>query len=243
MKVLNDKMPNVLRKMKAGVTVTKAAVLKASRDKVEAASTLSITVAAEISKDDAREEADRQNNFRRAVIVVKEAVAEGIIALVVEAIMNPVLQTADGRDFRGVNEYHLRQLYTAIMEGADRPEATNIRRQYIDLAGTMFDFREKFVVNCERLAAAAMKSQGFGIVVHDDLTANILMVIVEWAAGQSWGNEIRVAYRDVKQQYRYNHAHTLTLLKDIKRAMAVADEECDRRKAKAPGDLADMVSQ
>ena len=49
----------------------------------------------------------------------------------------------------------------------------------------MFDFREIFTVNCERLAAAAMKSQGFGIVVHDDLTANILMTNAEWAAGQS----------------------------------------------------------
>ena len=61
------------------------------------------------------------------------------------------------------------------MEGATRPEATNVRRQYVDIAGTMFDFRETFVVNCEQLAAAAMKSQGFGIVVHDDPTANILM--------------------------------------------------------------------
>ena len=88
----------------------------------------------------------------------------------------------------------------------------------------MFDFRKTFAVNCERLAAAAMKFQGFGIVVHDDLTANILMVNTEWAAGKSWGNDIRVAYRDVKQQYKYNHAHTPTSLKDMKRAMAVADE-------------------
>ena len=81
------------------------------------------------------------------MIGVKEAVAEGITALVGEGITNPVLWTADGRNFRGVDEYQLHQLYTAIMEGSDRPEATNIRRQYIDLAGTMFDFRETFAVN------------------------------------------------------------------------------------------------
>ena len=99
----------------------------------------------------------------------------------------------------------------------------------------MFDFCETFAVNCERLAAAAMKSQGFGRVVHDDLTANILMANAEWAEGRSWGNKIHVAYRNIKRQYKYNHTHTATLLKEIKRAMAVADEECDRRKAKAPG--------
>ena len=88
-----------------------------------------------------------------------------------------------------------------------------------------------------------MKSQGFGIVVHNNLTANILMANAEWAAGQSWGNEIRVAYLYIKSQYKYNHAHTATSLKEIKRAMAVADEEGDRRKEKAPGEMADMVSQ
>ena len=198
MKGLKDKTPNVLTEMKAGVEVTKAAVLKAPRDKEAAASTSSITVAPEIGKDDARKEADQQNTFRLAVIGVKEAVAEGITALVGEAITNPVLRTADGSDFCGVDEYQLHQLYTDIMEGADRPEATNIRRQYVDLAGTMSNFRETFAVNYERLAAAAMKSQGFGIVVHDELTANILVANAEWEAGQSWGNEIRVAYCNVK---------------------------------------------
>ena len=177
------------------------------------------------------------------MIGVKEAVAEGITALVGEAITNPVLWTADGSDFHGVDEYELHQLYTTMMEGAARPEATNIRRQYIDLAGTMFDFRETFAVNCERLAAAAMKYQGFGIVVHNNLTANILIANAEWAAGQSWGNKIHVAYRDIKRQYKYDHAHTSTLLKEIKREMAMADEERDHRKAEAPGEMADMVSQ
>ena len=78
---------------------------------------------------------------------MKEAVAEGITALVGEAITNPVLQTVDGSDFRGVDEYNIHHLYTSIMEGAAIPEATNIRRQYVEIAGTMFDFRETFAVN------------------------------------------------------------------------------------------------
>ena len=121
--------------------------------------------------------------FRSVGEAHEEAVAEGITALVDEAITNPVLWTADGIDFRRVDEYELHQLYTAIMEGAARTEATNIRRQYVNIVGTIFDFRETFAVNYERLAAAAMKSQGFGIVVHNDLTANILMANTEWAAG------------------------------------------------------------
>ena len=122
------------------------------------------------------------------MISVKEAVAEGITVLVGGAITNPVLQTANGSDFHRVDEYELHQLYTSTMEGAAQPEATNIRRQYVDLVGTMLDFRETFAVNCDQLAAAAMKSQRFGIVLHDDLTANILMANAEWAAGKLWGN-------------------------------------------------------
>ena len=118
MKGLKDKTPNVLAEMKAGVAVTKSAVLKASRYKAAAASTSSITVAPEIGKDEACEEADQQNTFRLAVIGVKKAVAEVITALVGEAITNPVLQTADGSDFRVVDKYELHQLYMVIMEGA-----------------------------------------------------------------------------------------------------------------------------
>ena len=69
------------------------------------------------------------------------------------------------------------------------------------------------------------------------------MANAEWAAGKSWGNEICVTYRNIKRHYKYNHAHTATSLKEINRAMAVADEERNRRKAKAPGEMADMVSQ
>ena len=58
MKGLKDKTLNVLTEIKAGVAVTKAAVIKSSRYKAAASSTLSITVAPEIGKDDAREETD-----------------------------------------------------------------------------------------------------------------------------------------------------------------------------------------
>ena len=78
MKGLKDETLNVLTEMKAGVAVTKAAVLKASKDKAAAASISSITVAPEIGKDNALKEADRQNTFRLAVIGVTKAVAEGI---------------------------------------------------------------------------------------------------------------------------------------------------------------------
>ena len=58
MKGLKDETPNVLTEMKAGVAVTKAAVLKASRDKAADAITSSMTIASEIGKDNARKEAD-----------------------------------------------------------------------------------------------------------------------------------------------------------------------------------------
>ena len=120
MKGLKDETPNVLTKMKAGFAFTKSAVPKASMDKAAATSKLSINVAPEIGKDDSRKEADQQNTFRLAVIGVKEAVTEGITALVGEAITNPVLWTANSSDFHGVNEYQIHQLYTSIMEGAVR---------------------------------------------------------------------------------------------------------------------------
>ncbi len=52
-----------------------------------------------------------------------------------------------------------------------------------------------------------------------------------------------VAHRKMQEKNLYNHVHDADSTKDILKMLAKADEACNRRKAKAPGELADMVSQ
>jgi hypothetical protein len=86
------------------------------------------------TNSDAQEEADRQNTYRLAAIEVKEGVAAGITKIIGKDITNPILRTSDGISFKSVDEYQLHQLVTAITEGAERPEATTIRQQFVNIA-------------------------------------------------------------------------------------------------------------
>ena len=60
----------------------------------------------------------------------------------------------------------------AIIDGEEIPEAANIRRQFVALAATQFDFREKNATNVEQFATKAAKSKAFGIKIHNNVKAN-----------------------------------------------------------------------
>ena len=49
----------------------------------------------------------------------KEGITNGITALVGSDITDAILRSADGTDFKGINEYALADLFEATLEGAD----------------------------------------------------------------------------------------------------------------------------
>ncbi len=172
MKGLLSTTHNTLNRYKATIAIKRKDILRESKEETALLSaSAGSTIAPEITTNsDAQDEADRQNTFRLAAVGAKEGIAEGITALVGKDITNPILRTADGSDFRSVDGYQLHQLITAISEGAERPEAANIRKQFVNVAGTVFDWRETVTTNVERFATAAAKTQGYDVHVHEDLT-------------------------------------------------------------------------
>ena len=244
MKVLVSAVINVLNAYKSTVHVKKRDVLAASRSAAEQASTEDSTVKPEINKNiDAQDEADLQNVFRLAAIGAKEGIAEGITKIVGRDITNPILQTTDNSDFNSVDQYQIHQLFTEITEGAERPESSNIRRQFVNIAGTIFDWREVIVTNVEQMAAMSEIYIGCGVRVHSDLRAVIILANTECAAQQTWGAEISVAHQKIIVRYKYNHVHNAESIREILRILATADAVRHRQKAMAPGELVDMVSQ
>ena len=176
MKGLLSTATNTLTEYKATISIKRKDVLKDSKDAAARLSSSSgTTVQAEIvTNSDAQEEADRQNTYRLAAIGVKEGVAAGITKIVGKDITNPILRTSDGISFKSVDQYQLHQLITAITEGAERPEATTIRQQFVNIAGTVFDWRDTVAINVEKFATNAAKTQAYGIRVHDDLKAVVI---------------------------------------------------------------------
>jgi len=245
MKGLLSTATNTLMEYKATISIKRKDVLKDSKDATARLSSSSgPTVQPEIATNsNAQEEADRQNTYQLAAIGVKEGVAAGITKIIGKGITNPVLLTTDGISFKSVDQYQLHQLVTTITEGAERPEATTIRQQFVNIAGMVFDWRDTASINVEKFAMDAAKTQAYGICVHDDLKAVVILANMEWAARQSWGTEISVAHRTIKAKYRYNHTHDTASIKEILKVLTGADKARDRRKAPAPGEKAEMVSQ
>ena len=104
---------------------------------------------------------------------------EGITKIVGRDITNPIIWTTDSRYFNSVDQYQIHKLFTAITEGAEQPESSNIRRQFVNIAGTIFDWREAVVTTVERMATMSEKSLGYGVRVHSDLRAIVILANTE----------------------------------------------------------------
>ena len=66
----------------------------------------------------------------------------------------------DNSDFKYVDEYQINQLFNAITEKAERPEAMNTRQKLVNIAGTIFDWKDMVITNVERMVAFPEKSLG-----------------------------------------------------------------------------------
>ena len=65
------------------------------------------------------------------------------------------------------------------MEGAERPESSNIRQHFVNIAGTIFDWRETVVTNVERIALMSEKSLGYSVRVYSNLRAVVILANTE----------------------------------------------------------------
>ena len=91
------------------------------------------------------------------------------------------------------------------------------------------------MTNVEWMAAMTAKFLGYGVHIHRDLHAVVILANMEWAAQQTWGAEISVAHRKIVAKYKYNHVHDAESIRGILRILATVDAAQDRRKTKAPG--------
>ena len=131
----------------------------------------------------------------------------------------------DNSHFKSMDQYHIHQLFTSITEGADRPEATNIQRQFVNIMGTISDWRETVVTNVQQMVALAEKSQGYGVQVHSNLRAVVILANLEWAPQQTLGAEISIAHRKIVSKYRYNHRHDADSIHEVLWIFATEDAE------------------
>ena len=161
--------------------------------------------------------------------------AKEITARVGTSITNPILRHPDGVRMKKVDEYLLRKLVAAAMEGAERPSPIEIRKQLTAIMAFTFDWRETGATNQERLAADIVKADAFGVTIQNDVKAVIILANIAAAAKfSSGGTEIREAQRKIKASYKYDHSHNDASIKVMLVDFVVAVAVRKLRDATAP---------
>ena len=142
-----------------------------------------------------------------------------------------------------VDEYHLHELITVVLTGAERPDPSEIRKQITAIMAFEFEWKETAATNQERLSAAIAKVDAFGIEIRNDLKATIILANVASAArADSGGTEIREAMRKIKAKYPYDHPHDENSIKMIMIKLATADEQRDRTNVPSLTNTANLVT-
>ena len=79
------------------------------------------------TRDDAKDEANRQHVVRIATIGNKEGIIEGVHNRVGGAITDIVLKTADATNDKNVDNIEIHKLIKYFLDAAERPEAVAAR--------------------------------------------------------------------------------------------------------------------
>ncbi len=104
------------------------------------------------TRTEAQEEADRLNFINQSIIGAKEGVVEAVSKLVGSNITDAILRTADGRDFKSIDDYTLYEVMKVAIDRADRP---TVLEQLLEVINHPFDFRKKVSVNMELMQSNA----------------------------------------------------------------------------------------
>ena len=103
-----------------------------------------------------QDEAECLNTRVQFIIGVKEAFAKVATAKFGRHITDPVLRSADGSDFKSINEWECEELLDAICQGADCPTNDKSHTQTLKIFNFNFNFQAK---NPSQLRPAQCKSR------------------------------------------------------------------------------------
>ena len=166
MKLLDDG-DNILTRVQSTDTITAKSVLKSAKKRADTLSTTTVkTILPTITaQTEAQEEAYRLNVINQSVIGTKGGVVEAVTKLVGSNITDAILQTADGSDFKSINDYTLYEVMKVAINGADRPTTNDVLEQLLEVINHPFDFRKKVSVNMELMQSNTARMATYGIVI------------------------------------------------------------------------------
>jgi hypothetical protein len=119
-KLLNDG-DNILTGIRSTNAITAGSVLKSAKQRAEDLSSMTgkTVLPTFTTQTEAQEEADRLNVINQSVIGAKEGIVEAVSKLVGRDITDAILRTADGSDFKSIEDYTLYKVMKVAIDRAD----------------------------------------------------------------------------------------------------------------------------
>jgi hypothetical protein len=236
---------NAIACIKSTSAVTAKTVLDDAKHIAIAASTTSgTTIPPAIDmRSDAQDEADRLNLINQAVIGAKEGTDEAITKKVGTDVTDAILKTADGSNFKSIDDWQLEDVLAAIIQGADRSNTADVLNQLLAIIQFVFDFCKKVDANMELLRSKVGHLTSYGITIDNTQLALILLANIDTAASNEWGREFRPTLQTIRRRYAYNHVHDTTSISDMFQELAGANGVQKLADAPAPSGNANAVNK
>ncbi len=163
------------------------------------------------------------NVINQSVIGAKEGVAEAVLKLVGSDITDAILQTADGRDHKSIDDFTLYNVMKVAIDRANRPSTNDVLEQLLEVINHTFDFCKKVSVNMELMQLKAAQMATYGIVIGIPQLTLTLLANIETATKSGYGRKFQSAMHAIYKKYTYNHVHDAMLLQTILTELAGAD--------------------
>jgi hypothetical protein len=140
---LLDDGDNILTQIQSTDAITAGSVLKSAKKRADDLSTMTgkTILPTFTTRTEAQEEADRLNVINQSVIGTKEGIVEAVSKPVGSDITDAILRTADGSDFKSIDDYTLYEVMKVAIDGADRPTTNDVLEQLLEVINHPFDFR------------------------------------------------------------------------------------------------------
>ena len=130
-------------------------------------------------------------------------------------ITDSVLKTADGSDFKGVDDYQIKDLLDAVIQGADRPITTDILELALALMTFQFNLEKKVGANVEPWKWKAGALRAYGIHIDETVLALVIPANIELAAQEHYGREFCPTLQSIRRQFNYNHVPDVASISTI----------------------------
>jgi hypothetical protein len=201
---------NAIVKIKSTTIATTKTLLNKSKHSSAAATAANTSGATINSCSNTQDEANHLNLIHQAMSGAKEGTTKAITTKVGTDVMNAILNTANGSNFKSIDDWQLEDVLATVVQGADCPNTADILAQLLHIIQFLFDFRKNISANMERLRSKAERMHSYGVTINDTQLALVLLANIDLVTSKDWGCKFHPALQTIRHQYAYNYVHNTT---------------------------------